>query len=63
MECSVQAKLLRVIQERKFNLVGGQKTIKVAVRIIAAINRKLKDEIKKRKFQGRPFLPFKCRHC
>ncbi len=45
LQPSIQARLLRVIQEREFNLVGGHKTIKVDVRIIAATNRKLEDEI------------------
>ncbi|MGR3319807.1 MAG: sigma-54-dependent transcriptional regulator [Candidatus Anammoxibacter sp.] len=45
LQPSVQARLLRVIQEREFSLVGGGKTIKVDVRIVAATNRQLKDEI------------------
>ncbi|MGR3219443.1 MAG: sigma-54-dependent transcriptional regulator [Candidatus Anammoxibacter sp.] len=51
MQPSVQARLLRVIQEREFCLVGGEKTIKVDVRIVAATNRKLKDEIAKGNFR------------
>src|SRR5262249_38374670 len=40
-----QAKLLRVLQEGEFERVGGSSTIKVKVRVIAATNRKLNDEV------------------
>jgi two-component system, NtrC family, response regulator AtoC len=46
MPMSLQAKLLRVIQEREFERVGGRKTIKVDVRIIAATNVKLTEAVK-----------------
>ncbi len=48
---SVQVKLLRVLQERKFERVGGQKTIEVDVRVVAATNRNLEDEIKNGTFR------------
>lgn len=41
----LQVKLLRVIQENEFERLGGNKTIKVDVRIIAATNRNLKEEV------------------
>ena len=48
---SMQAKLLRVIQEREIQRVGGQETVKVDVRILAATNRDLKDEVEKGNFR------------
>ncbi len=42
---SVQIKILRVLQEKKFERVGGEETLEVDVRIIAATNRKLKEAI------------------
>jgi len=45
MSASTQAKVLRVLQEHEFERLGGMKTIKVDVRIIAATNKNLKDAI------------------
>ena len=47
----LQAKLLRVIQEREFERVGGEKTIKMDARIIAATNRKLDEMVETGKFR------------
>jgi transcriptional regulator with GAF, ATPase, and Fis domain len=47
----LQAKLLRVLQEGEFDPVGSSETKKVDVRVIAATNRNLEDEIKKGKFR------------
>ncbi|MEB1807882.1 MAG: sigma 54-interacting transcriptional regulator [Bacillaceae bacterium] len=51
MSLNVQAKLLRVIQERSFHKVGGMKAIPMDVRIICATNRNLSEEIKKGTFR------------
>ncbi len=47
----LQVKLLRVIQEREFERVGGEKTIKVDVRVITATNRDLKEEVASGRFR------------
>ncbi len=46
LSLSIQAKLLRIIQEKEFERVGGSKTIKVDVRVIAATNRNLEELIR-----------------
>jgi len=51
MSLSAQAKVLRALQENKITRVGGEKDIQVDVRVIAATNKDLKDEIKKEKFR------------
>jgi DNA-binding NtrC family response regulator len=48
---SLQAKLLRVLQEREFERVGGSRTIKVNVRIIATSNRDLLSNVNKGEFR------------
>ncbi|OGC12121.1 hypothetical protein A3K48_06620 [candidate division WOR-1 bacterium RIFOXYA12_FULL_52_29] len=47
----MQAKLLRAIQEKEIERVGGQKPIPVDVRIVSATNSDLREEIKNRKFR------------
>ena len=47
----LQAKLLRVLQEREFERVGGTRPIKVDIRLIAATNKDLKEEIRQGKFR------------
>jgi len=51
MSLNMQAKLLRVLQEKEFERVGGTKTVKVDIRVIAATNRELKDMIEKETFR------------
>jgi DNA-binding NtrC family response regulator len=48
---NLQIKILRVLQEKKFERVGGEETLEVDVRIIAATNRDLKAEIEKGNFR------------
>jgi len=47
-----QAKLLRVLQEREFERVGGSRTIKVDVRLITATNRNLEEMVAKSEFRA-----------
>jgi DNA-binding NtrC family response regulator len=48
---NIQIKLLRVLQERKFERVGGEETIETDVRFVAATNKDLKEEIEKGNFR------------
>ena len=48
---SVQIKLLRFLQEREFERVGGNETLKVDVRVVAATNRNLKQRVDDGKFR------------
>lgn len=49
---TLQAKLLRVLQQREFDRLGGTRTIKVDVRFIAATNKNLENEIAKGSFRS-----------
>lgn len=48
---SVQTKLLRVLQEKQFERIGGSETLTVNVRVIAATNRNLEEAIEKKEFR------------
>ena len=51
MSLSAQAKVLRALQEHKINRVGGDKDIHVNVRVLAATNKNLKEEIAENRFR------------
>lgn len=51
MNLSLQTKILRVLQEKRFNKVGGRKTIETDARIIAATNQDLEKNVKEGKFR------------
>lgn len=51
MDIRLQAKLLRVLQERVLDRVGGNKSINIDIRIIATSNRDLKQEVKNKTFR------------
>ncbi|MCK9396687.1 MAG: sigma 54-interacting transcriptional regulator [Methylobacter sp.] len=52
LSLSAQAKLLRVLQEQEFERVGGSETIRVDVRVIAATNRNLAEEVSSGRFRS-----------
>ncbi len=51
MDISLQAKLLRVLQEKNFERLGGNKTVDIDVRVIAATNMDLNKQIKEKRFR------------
>ncbi|HRK01247.1 MAG TPA: sigma-54 dependent transcriptional regulator, partial [Oligoflexia bacterium] len=51
MSLKTQAKILRILQEQRFERVGGSQTIEVDVRVIAATNKNLEEEIKANRFR------------
>jgi len=52
LDKNLQSKLLRVLQEREFERVGGNEVIKADVRVIAATNRNLKEMVEKDEFRA-----------
>ena len=51
MDLGLQAKILRVLQEKEVERLGSSKTINLDVRIIATSNRNLKDEVREKRFR------------
>lgn len=58
LSAELQTKFLRFVQEQNFERVGGEKTIKVDVRIVAASNRDLASEVAARRFREDLFYRF-----
>ena len=56
MSLNLQVKLLRVLQEHEFQRVGGNKDIQVNVRIVAATNKILREEVDAGRFRGDLFF-------
>jgi len=52
MSLKSQAKVLRILQEQKFERVGGNRTIEVDVRVLAATNKNLEEEIERGRFRA-----------
>ena len=61
MSASTQAKILRVLQEHEFERLGGTRTIRVDVRLVAATNRDLPTMVGAGNFPRRPVLPLERR--
>src|SRR4029077_15779908 len=51
LHMTVQAKVLRVIEEQSFERIGGLETIQVDTRVVAATNRNLQDLVAKKEFR------------
>jgi two-component system response regulator FlrC len=51
MDLRLQSKLLRVLQEREVDRIGGNKPVKVNIRVLATSNRNMQDEVKKGHFR------------
>lgn len=51
MDLSLQSKILRVLQERELNRVGGNETVKLDIRLIVATHKNLAEEVKKGNFR------------
>ncbi|MDA2938737.1 sigma-54 dependent transcriptional regulator, partial [Acidobacteria bacterium AH-259-A15] len=62
LSLAAQAKILRVLQEKVVERVGGRKTIAVDVRILAATNKNLKEEIDKENFRDDLYYRLKVVH-
>ena len=57
MPASIQAKIRRVVEDSRVRRVGGQKEKLVDIRVIAATNRNLEEDVETERFRTRPLLP------
>ena len=57
MSLKTQAKILRILEEQRFERVGGSRPIQVDVRVVAATNKNLEEEIMPGDLPGRPLSP------
>ena len=60
MPLEIQAKILRVLQERRFYPLGSENMVQVDVRVVVATNKDLEEEVKKGTVQERSFLQDPC---
>ena len=60
MSLQTQAKVLRALEEQRFEPVGADDSIKVDVRVVAATNKNLEEEIEARQFSRGSVLPAEC---
>ncbi|HVM25653.1 MAG TPA: sigma-54 dependent transcriptional regulator [Candidatus Limnocylindrales bacterium] len=63
MTLGTQTKLLRILQEREFERIGSNTPIKIDIRVIAATNRNLAEEVEKGKFREDLYYRLNVIHC
>ena len=61
MTPALQVKLLRALQTQEIERLGGTRTLKVDVRVVAATNQELEDMVKRGQFREDLYYPFQAR--